>query len=310
MKSKNLICAFLLIIFAAVCVGAGFFLGKIPTASAGQDGQMLNIKVSPQDNSVGSFTAEDLGNQYDSISYSGVSDLTISIDGKSYALDKAIREGYISVEEICAYARMDARNGFCRLDASSQHGVTHFTYVYAGYDLTVAYDLYETPDGKQHLIDSLSFYEHNGHRQTTYGYTDPDSEYNYALDRENWGLDITVANVTGTELNVHCVQSGGQQLGTLKTSGYMIVARTDSGTPPPSTVENTMLDENTVTSFEIKANNTTDFTIDLSGVYVPLEKGEYMLILYVTDDYDHTMVHPLIQKYYDIQNYCVPFTVS
>lgn len=310
MKSKKLLYAILLIVFAAVCIGTGFFLGNMSSSPAEQTGQMLNIQVTPQDNSVGSYTAEDLGNHYDCISYSGVSDLIIAIDGKSYTLDKAIREGYISVEEICAYARMDARNGFCKLDASSRHGVTHFTYVYADYDLTVAYDLYETPDGKQHLVDSLNFYEHNGHRQATYGYTDPDSEYNYALDREDWGLDITVANATGTELNVHCVQSAGQQLGTLKTSGYMIVARTDSGTPQPSTAENITPENNTVASFEIKSDGTTDFTIDLSGEYAPLEKGEYLLILYVTDDYDHTTVHPLIQKYYDMQNYCIPFTVS
>ena len=42
------------------------------------------------------------------ISYVNITDVTITLDGKAYALHDAIAEGVITVEEIMAYARIDA----------------------------------------------------------------------------------------------------------------------------------------------------------------------------------------------------------
>ena len=67
------------------------------------------------------------------MTYVGLTDVCVeAVQGKK-ALEMAIQDGDISVEEIFAYARLDARNGFCTEHKNSKHGLTHFIYVYPEY---------------------------------------------------------------------------------------------------------------------------------------------------------------------------------
>ena len=83
-------------------------------AEKSTSGQRLNLScVTDADSSV-HIPAEALNSNYDQgINYVGIKDLTIDIAGKSMSLESAISDGAITVEEIYAYAMIDARNGFC-----------------------------------------------------------------------------------------------------------------------------------------------------------------------------------------------------
>ena len=140
-----------------------------------------------------------------SLTYVGLTDVCIETSQGKKPLETGIQDGDISVEEIFAYARLDARNGFCTEHKNSIHGLTHFIYVYPGYKLYAAYDLYETPDGKQHLVNELVFAAKSSN--LTFSYED--------LDQEDWGLTFEISQADAHSVTLTCTQKGGQQAGKL-----------------------------------------------------------------------------------------------
>lgn len=265
--------------------------------------QMLTISVCPAPNAgATNISPTDLGGNYNStITYYNVCDVNISIDKKRLTLEDAICQGLISIDEIFAYARIDARNGFCQESFNSINGLTHFTYRYPEFDLRIIYDVYETPDGQQHLINDFGIYEPFTHVFSTY--TDEDNKYNYALDREDWGLTFTVTHPSFTGISVHCRQSGGQQIGQLKISWYSI--RNQNGFVPnlEGTEKSPSLEQ------LVKMDGETAFTINWQDHYGELPSGNYQITFHVLDEFDESQVHPLMRDYHDWQYYILEFTI-
>lgn len=79
------------------------------------------------------------------ISYEGVSNVCVTIDGKAIPLEQAVKEEKCSVEELIAYAQVDARLGLCTEGECTYNGLTKFTYTYPDYMLITIHDVYETP---------------------------------------------------------------------------------------------------------------------------------------------------------------------
>ena len=67
-----------------------------------------------------------------SLTYVGLTDVCIETSQGKKSLETGIQDGDISAEEIFAYARLDARNGFCTEHKNSKQGLTHLIYVYTG----------------------------------------------------------------------------------------------------------------------------------------------------------------------------------
>lgn len=112
-----------------------------------------NLRISITSRVNAGFTTIPLeqGN-YKSIQYLGVDNVTIDIDGAAMQLEDALQNGYISVDEMIAYARQNAALGLCRETAKSENGLTEFTFRYPEFYLRYIYDLYETPNNGQRLI--------------------------------------------------------------------------------------------------------------------------------------------------------------
>lgn len=269
------------------------------TATAPERRLLLNA----EQHSVGWVTipADQLGGNFpEDITYQNVSNVTIEVDGTVYPLEEAIRDGHITVEEIFAYARIDARNGICRERHTTRNGLTYFIYSYPWYDIRLSYDVYETPDAQQHLISYFGIYNSSG---TIYS-VHHDDEGN-VIDREDWGLTFTAVSATPTTLTYQCQQAGGQQIGALFASFYTVFAEDMSYVVPIKEIISPEEFQETA----LTMNGTCTNTIDWSEFYGKLPSGNYILRLQVSDVYDESQVHPLMKNFYDHQYYDFPFTI-
>ena len=234
------------------------------------------------------------------IRYSGLTDVLIEIGGEQRKLEDALRDGAITEEEIFCYARMDASAGFCEERCVSRHGLSHFTYHYPECSLRIIYDIYETPDGKQHLISDLFLYPpdtHNMGPYTNFFYKGT----NQRLDREDWGLTLEVTEVQATGATVTCTQSGGQQIGQLDISAFMIGSAESGEWLLLPTLD--FSGEMPGCDQAVRMEGSFRFRLDWSEAYGELPSGEYDIVFLVHDRFDETQVHPLMEDYTDSQTY-------
>lgn len=249
------------------------------------------------------FSSSELGGNFtEGLNCMDVRDVRVTIDGEDLPLEDALSQNIINEEDIFYFARKDARNGICEEVYESELGLAHFTFFYPEYTLRLIYDVYETPDGKQHLISDIGLYPPNFNPETyTIFYNDGMVYYDF----EDWGINFTVTNVTPTGLTIMTTQSGGQQIGQLKLRSYFIGKQ-----------DGTSLDkldgtrEHQYTDIAISMNGTTEIIIDWTDVFGPLPAGSYQLHLSLEDDYDKSAVHPLMRNYYDNQDYFIDFNIE
>lgn len=272
------------------------------TTAISDSGQMLNLSlIADTAFQERILTSEELGGNFNyGLYYSDVSDVQISIHESIIPLEDALRDGLVTEEELFCYVRMDARNGFCEEQSQSSHGLSHFTYVYPNFSVRLIYDLYETPDGQQHRISHMRIYAGS----TEYGaYTNFTGTDQSLLDRENWGLSLSVQEVSPAGLTFVCDSAEGQQLGDLSFDGYVL---TDGEVFIPN-LDNTPY----VTDYTqpvIKGSNT--YLLDWADIYGELAPGDYEMWLYVTDNYEESALHPLMENYHDTQIYVLPFSIA
>ena len=255
------------------------------------------------------ISVEDMGGNYTThIGCTKIYNLTITLNGSDYPLADAIRDQLITVEEICAYARIDARTGFCTELADSNKGLSRFHYIYPNFELSIAYDIYETPDGRQHTINTINFYPPGGHTGTSFSYTDPDAPYPYQdkLDREDWGLTLDALEVTPNGVLLKATQTGGQQIGQLQVLGYELFSIDQWNFIFPT---NERIGEY-MPKIDLAMSSESEFSIDWAEYYSELAPGKYYIVLYIKDIFQPGDVHPLMVDYYTTQEYFVEFTVN
>lgn len=309
-SSRKLLFAVLMAIVIFLIGLAGFLFGRNSRFSKTNVEKSRRLLISAVTDDTAGFTTispEELGGNYkNDIVYLDLTDVSIEIDGTPVKLEYAIRNGAITVEEISAYAQIDARNGICSEIFESNHGLTHFTYRYPEFDLRLTYDVYETPDGKQHLIHEIGLYKVGSDVVNTY--TDDQSAYNYRLDREDWGISLDIVEATSTSVTLACAQSGGQHFGELEIDFYSIYL-SDQYKPVPTLDGIDSIDDFTP-NITIEQNTNSQFTIDWTDTYGELASGDYFIELHIFDIYEESQIHPLTDNFYDTQEYYLPFSIS
>lgn len=304
-KTKQILYPLLLIAAMLISGIIGYYIGNLPAETPAETSQRLNLSV-VRDNEPAftTFKAEDLDGSYpEDITYNGVSQVTITIDGVSHDLIEAIQDGRITVEEIFAYARIDARNGICKEICESELGLNRFVYQYPTYDIMCAYDVFETPSGRQHLVNDFAVYAPNKYKDISYAIYDRDENgFLVSLRREDWGLTFEAAEVTAQGLTLNCVQSGGNQVGELFLDGCMIAGMSEKNSDfiqHPSGLKD----------LPIALNEVSEFTLDWSEELGDLPSGDYYIRIFVLDKYKEDQLHPYQKKYTDNMSYNILFTI-
>ncbi len=251
------------------------------------------------------YTSDELGGNFsEKLIYNfNITSVTIDIDGQSMSLNEALRDGFITEEEIFCNARLDAREGFCEETYESLNGLTNFTFAYPDYNLRLLYDIYESPSGEQRLISEMVVYEKDTGLAPCHLFVDDETGEIY--DLEDWGLSFEITEVSPTGMTIRCTHSGGQQIGQLEATGYCLSSNglfllLNDGFEFSPPMDNVVLKEDDV----------TEFTLDWTEPYGQLSSGEYRIMLYVHDVYDESQKHPLMRNFYDTQIYNLDFTVS
>ena len=277
--------------------------------------RLLISAVTDTESSV-TISEEQLNGNYDgTLKLWKVKDVSVALDGKSYPLETAIADGLITVEEIEAYARIDARNGFCEEITASGRGVSHFIYRYQGVcDLYFTHDVYETPDGSNPVMNYFAVSNNNDLDDTFYhgGSTLYDIlEQNYPIDMEDWKLNFQITDVSTEGFTLHINQTSHpnrqldtQQIGQLKIIELEIFDLSD-------------LTKSYAYPFQNKGNNivqgsTNSFKItfaEAEGFPTQLPSGNYRTYLHIMDDFNEGDVHPLMQDYHQFQGYWVDLVI-
>ena len=270
--------------------------------------QALRITAQPDEESCQRFSSQELsGNFSNGLNIKYLKNVEITVDGQSLPLEEALKLGKISEEEICFSAREDARNGFCKETFESVHGVASFTYEYPEYHLLLIHDVYETPDGKQHLINEMTVYSprssdgYTSHQEGPYWHFLNDE--GYIMDKEDWGLTFYAKEISPTGLVLESTQANGQQTGQLVIFEYVI----RDGERPLDFLDSSAQ----LRSFELSVtqNGSEEYILDWTDVYGPLSAGEYTLSLGVADRFDAATAPPLIQNFTDHHWFDVSITI-
>lgn len=271
-----------------------------PKESQADSGQMLKLSCQKDLENVQEFSTEELGGNFNrGLLYRRVKDVTIQIDGEEIPLEKALAQGRITEEALWYYGQQDARNGFCQESWESRLGLSWVTFDYGDYTVVMAKDIYETPDGQQHLISAMKVHDPQNGK-----YTEPiygsyyDEETWQRIDREDWGLTLEILEITPDGATVRATQSGGQQIGTLNVAWVNVYSNTGdiSSTSAADGFER----------IPLKMDGITEFTIHWSD---PLNPGKYRLAFEITDVFEPEDVHPLMRDYYDNQVYEVEIRI-
>lgn len=268
----------------------------------------LKLTVTP-DPDVGyiTITPEELNGMYDSaITYFEFSDVFIEINGESFSLSSAIRESRISVDEIIAYARSDAKEGHCIESYTSNLGLSRYSYCYPDYELFYSHDIFESSSGQQYLIQSFSVYPPNRFDAMWSDFTVLDENgKEVSIYSEDWGVSFEVIEASASSLEINCTQKGGIQIGQLFVNGFsLLYAGKEMHYVPKITAEATNFPET-----QIDNNSVNKITIDWIQTHGKLPVGDYFLKLYIQEKYDPSSVSPLTRNYTDQQEYIIPFTI-
>lgn len=257
------------------------------------------------------ISSEELGGNYDGITYVDVAEAAITLDGETMLLEHAIRDGLVTVEQLIAQAQEDARNKECVLKYNSYMGITDFIYSYRNqYDLIVRYDVFECSDGAEYLITDFMVTPHTKSRDVSIGFTRIDKDGNIVnLLYEDWGLDFTVTEVSHTGIFMNYTQQDGMSVGELSVKWFHITDASEQILEP----KNGSDDVEPLYTPDIPITKNTaagELSINWQDTYGDLPPGDYTLHLYIYDTYDEAEIHPLIRKYCHGQYFEIPFTVS
>lgn len=230
--------------------------------------------------------------------YVDVSDVRVEVDGTVYYLEDAMREERISLEQIYAYSRIDARLGYCETFTKVRNGLTFLVFRYPEYELRFTYDYDSLPDGEHRLVNELYISKNR---------YDVNSGNNRVV-QEDWGVTFEVREVNSSSITLRCTQSGGQQLGELVIDLFFIDSAREEASLP-------RLDGDTdIDSYQprtiIFRDTVSEITLDWKDIYGELSPGDYLLSLRVTDAYDPADTHPVMSKFESRQSYTIPFAVS
>lgn len=302
MKSRRILSIIGLTLAAVLLLGIGFAIGRndekktVLVAPTESTAPRLIISAVHADSE---YTSEKIQQTNDGTSdldfcCIGLTDVTIDLGGNVMDLGNALREGKTSLSEISFLAQSDSQSGFCTEGWKSKNGLAEFRYSYPDFDLWIVDDIYETPDGLQHLIRGITLCR-------------PGSDVAFLhneLDQEDWGIEFSVAEASQTEITLNYTQSGGQVLGQLMTYGYAI-----SRLNPMEGIallDNAPLQEQK----PISMNGQGTLCLDIETYFGALPAGQYGMYLYLQDAYNEEDVPPLTRNYHDVQCYWIEFTVS
>lgn len=278
---------------------------QAPTETEPASGEHLRLSVSYHaDADYVEYTSDELGGNFsEGLCYNfNITGVTIDIDGQSMPLNEALRDGFITEEEIFCDARLDAREGFCEETYESLNGLTNFTFAYPDYNIRLLYDIYESPAGEQRLISYMVVYEKGTGLAPCHLFIDEETGDMY--DREDWGLDLEVTEVSPTGLTLRCTQSGGQLIGHPEIQGYWLVSYDGK-----DLTRNEGFEATPSLNAILQTNDVTELTIDWTEPYGELSSGKYELTLWIKDTYDESQKHPLMRNFYDTQIYAVRFDI-
>lgn len=231
-------------------------------------------------------------------------DATIQLNGTPVPLTDAVQTGYITPAEIVLLARIDAANGICSEKYTSEKGLSRFYYQYNNFMVTTVYDVYESPNGKDHLVTEVTVCRLGGEAYIDRLYVDEDG---IPLGREDWAITFAASNVSGSGLALSGTLNGGQKIGELHAESYCIVdVKTGKYMMPNGTSGAACWLDSPV----LIPEGEWELCLEWETVFGQLPAGEYALLLTLVDVYDAEQVHPLMQNYYDHQDYTIEFTVT
>ena len=280
------------------------------TGSASKEsGQKLKFSVVPTEE-IGFIKIPDekKGSEKAELVYQNLSEVNITLSGKTEPLADAIGSGKITGAEIFAYARMDAEAGYCKEGYTSEQGLTRFVYTYPEYALEMVYDIFEGSEGKNVLINEITVADST---QSLFDsdsfYVDESSRWGYFLDREDWGLEFTVKAVTPESLTVTYTQKQAQELDELTCEDYIMFAEVEGARD--EFVTQTGRDAPGF-PIAITSDGSGEITFDWSETAGKLNPGTYYVRIGIRDNYDPEKVPANVTKRYSKQSYCVEFTVE
>ena len=99
-------------------------------APSPSDARRLRITAVIEEGAGFTTIDSDTSNLTDDLSYLDLKDVQLETEAGPVPLETALANQQISVEEIFAFARLDARAGICREHYVTENGLTRFVYAY------------------------------------------------------------------------------------------------------------------------------------------------------------------------------------
>lgn len=284
------------ILCTILCVASLLFVAGCGSTKAAPE---LKLAVENNRESYLYFPGSVLGkNLNPGMDYQYVGNVQIQVGRESLPLEKAIRDGKVTVQQMYAQACKDEEEQICTLTRLSQNGVTNNLFCYPDFQINIVDDLLEY-DGRDIPVAYLAVSSADQTPNTIDGW---DSQRKSPRVKEDWGLSFE-ATFSDSSLSVTVHQSGGMQQGTLTVENTAIIdqypfALSDQdGNVRLTQLEGAPLTMGGESSMEI---NLAEFLGQKP------EKGTYALRICIEDH----VLSEQTPKHQSSQYYSIPFTVQ
>ena len=286
---KKILCTILCVVLLLFVAGCG------STKAAPE----LKLSVENNRESYLYFPGSVLGkNLNPGMDYQYVGNVQIQVGRESLPLEKAIRDGQVTIQQMYAKACKDAEENSCTLTRLSQNGVTNNLFCYPDFQINIVDDLLEY-DGRDIPVAYLAVSSSEQTPNTIDGW---DSQRKSPRVKEDWGLSFEAA-FSDSSLSVTVHQSGGMQQGMLTVENAAIIdqypfALSDQdGNVRLTQLEGAPLTMDGESRMEI---NLAEF------LGQEPEKGTYTLRICIEDH----VLSEQTPKHQSSQYYSIPFTVQ
>ena len=237
--------------------------------------------------------------------YNGLAAVAIELDGESVDLIEAIQNDEITLEEILAYAKIDARNGLCEMKYQSKLGYAHYGYCYEGFEILSAYDVFEDIDGELYHVESMTIGTPGVYDGTVFGKPIIEKDGTEVfLGVEDWGLTFEIKETKPDGIVLDCIQTESQQNGDVEFLYYLIYQKNEEG---HRKMLQTQDSSEAMDPVKLQKNGTTELDLSWQEEYGELSSGTYYLELNFEDVY--TDNNPMVKDYSQLKYYTIQFEI-
>lgn len=262
------------VLIIAILLPLVFYLLYIHNFKTRSEPNSCKLYLSVLHNDTGEFYTYPIKSNNSKVQFSvlNLDGVKIAINEEMISLSDALYMQYITIDELSAFVRDDARNGMCIESYRSDDGLTEFIYTYPDYEFCIIYDVLSTPS-EIIKIENYLLCRPGDYKSIKHSFKDETGKN--ILSNNNVTFKVEHASSSGIKIQYDIFDVS--KCDKLKIEYYSIRNISQHNFYPVKNDTSMLAIQSTINDIE------NCFVIDWSRIYGNIDSGLYELILDVNE---------------------------